>query len=39
MLAAVIGFILGGVVFLSVGIAIGRSVGSGEDHFLPPAKL
>jgi hypothetical protein len=24
------------VVFLAAGITIGRKVGSGEDHFLPP---
>jgi hypothetical protein len=36
-LMAVVGFIFGAIVFLPVGITIGRSVGDGEDHFLPPA--
>jgi hypothetical protein len=37
VLAFVIGFAFGGMVFLLVGVTIGRKVGDGEDHFLPPA--
>lgn len=35
-LSLVAGFLVGGIMFLLVGITIGRNVGSGEDHFLPP---
>jgi hypothetical protein len=32
------GFVIGGMVFLLVGFTVGRNVGAGEDHFLPPLK-